>query len=197
MSRSTWPNPNAHETRLDVPVLTAPESALDELLAEACLHFGHAVIRDFRFNRLLLRMVMYMFDLLMSIFHGWFSSSQTLSFYQRLSHNGHGQDGQLLAKLSVICMFHMEHLHEVHGLAGWYYQHQPFLVMVSNFLVGDCQTSTPRFKDSWTTDFELLDCGKRSHNYGTSPCLMGKSTISTGPFSKSRKLLYSHYQKID
>ena len=28
-----------------------------------------------------------------------------------------------------------------------------------------------------------LPSGKRSRNYGISPCLMGKSTISTGPFS--------------
>jgi hypothetical protein len=29
----------------------------------------------------------------------------------------------------------------------------------------------------------MVPSGKRLHNYGTSPCLMGKSTISTGPFS--------------
>ena len=28
-----------------------------------------------------------------------------------------------------------------------------------------------------------IPSGKRLHNYGKSPCLMGKSTISTGPFS--------------
>jgi hypothetical protein len=28
-----------------------------------------------------------------------------------------------------------------------------------------------------------LPSGKRLHNYGKSPFLMGKSTISTGPFS--------------
>ena len=28
-----------------------------------------------------------------------------------------------------------------------------------------------------------LPSGKRLHNYGTSPFLIGKSTISTGPFS--------------
>jgi hypothetical protein len=30
---------------------------------------------------------------------------------------------------------------------------------------------------------EQLPSGKRLHNYGKSPCSMGKSTILTGPFS--------------
>ena len=34
-----------------------------------------------------------------------------------------------------------------------------------------------------------LPSGKLSHNYGKSPCLVGKSTISTGPWLQVRKLL--------
>ena len=33
---------------------------------------------------------------------------------------------------------------------------------------------------------ENLPSGKRLHNYGKSPFFMGKSTISTGPFSSSQ-----------
>ena len=37
-----------------------------------------------------------------------------------------------------------------------------------------------------------LPSGKRLHNYENSPCLMGKSTISTGPFS----IAILNYQRI-
>ena len=37
-----------------------------------------------------------------------------------------------------------------------------------------------------------LPSGKRLHNYEHSPCLMGKSTISTGPFS----IAILNYQRI-
>ena len=37
-----------------------------------------------------------------------------------------------------------------------------------------------------------LPSGKQPHNYGKSPCFMGKSTIN-GPFSIAMQLFYSHY----
>ena len=40
----------------------------------------------------------------------------------------------------------------------------------------------------------LQPSGKRLHNYGTSPYLMGKLTIWTGPFSKSSYV--SHYHRV-
>ena len=38
-----------------------------------------------------------------------------------------------------------------------------------------------------------LPSGKRLHNYGTSPFSMGKSTISTGPFS----IAMLNYQRVE
>jgi hypothetical protein len=40
----------------------------------------------------------------------------------------------------------------------------------------------------------VLPSGKRLHNYGKSPFLMGKSTISTGPFSSSQTV--TNYQRV-
>jgi len=68
---------------------------------------------------------------------------------------------------------------------------------VSMLLRPRCDESLPPFlhprsalhstSDTGIYDLKLklkhLPSGKRLHNYGKSQCLMGKSTISTGPFS--------------
>ena len=39
----------------------------------------------------------------------------------------------------------------------------------------------------------VVPSGKHLHSYGKSPCLMGKSTISTGPFS----IAMLNYQRVN
>ena len=69
-------------------------------------------------------------------------------------------------------------------IRGWHYSKSTFCAQVSTVksqclmlksTIPMCDTSIPKKV--------LKSPGKRLHSYGTSPFFMGKSTISTGPFS--------------